>query len=48
MSELEKAVLDKERAESTMRQAVDKYENLTKEKNNAELTWLKTMFLLQK
>ena len=27
MSELEKAVLDKERAESTMRQAVDKYEN---------------------
>ena len=37
MSELEKAVLDKERAESTMRQAVDKYENLTKEKNDAEV-----------
>ena len=37
MSELEKAVLDKERAESTMRQAVDKYENLTKEKDDAEV-----------
>ena len=38
MSELEKTVLDKERSESTMRQAVDKYETLIKEKNDAEST----------